>query len=413
MSPRDKGRVPMSSQSRWYRRLAPAIMLLVGVAIALVLMQSGPSAKREPPPRQARLVETQPLLFGSARTRIDAMGTVVPAESVTLLPQVAGEIIFISDELEPGGLFRAGDELLRIDPRDYELAVLQRESEVAQAQSALRLEQGQQAIAKREFELLNETMQGEDRDLVLRKPQLENVRARLALARASLERARLDLERSRIQAPFNAIVESVAVDIGTRVTSASTLATLAGTDSCWLEVSVPVRELQWISIPRASDAIGSRVRIYNPVAWGAGVWRAGHVIRLAGDLEKEGRMARLIVEVDDPFSLKPENSDKPVLLMNSYVSVEIEGRQLERVVTVAREHLRDGDRLWIMGADDVLEIRAVDIVFRGQEQVLVTDGVKGGERLVVTDLAAPIDGMPLRESDTGRALPGTPAGAAE
>jgi RND family efflux transporter MFP subunit len=374
-------------------------MLLVGVAVAAVMMQSGPSAKREPPPRQARLVEVQPVVIGSARTRVDAMGTVVPAESVTLQPQVGGEIVSVSDDLEPGGLFSTGDELLRIDPRDYELAVLQRESEVAQAQSTLRLEQGQQTIARREFEILNESMQDDDRDLVLRKPQLESVRAQLALAKAKLEQAKLDLQRSRIRAPFNAIVESSEVDVGARVTSASTLATLAGTDSCWLEVSVPVKQLKWIDIPRGSATQGSRVRITNPVAWGAGAFREGHVIRLAGDLEEEGRMARLIVEVDDPFTLKPENSDKPVMLMGSYVSVEIAGRPLEQVATIAREHLRDGDRLWIMGADATLEIRTVDIVFRGHQQVLVADGIKAGEQLVVTDLAAPVAGMPLRSKD--------------
>jgi RND family efflux transporter MFP subunit len=374
-------------------------MLLVGVAVAAVMMQSGPSAKREPPPRQARLVEVQPVVIGSARTRVDAMGTVVPAESVTLQPQVGGEIVSVSDDLEPGGLFSTGDELLRIDPRDYELAVLQRESEVAQAQSTLRLEQGQQTIARREFEILNESMQDDDRDLVLRKPQLESVRAQLALAKAKLEQAKLDLQRSRIRAPFNAIVESSPVDVGTRVTSASTLATLAGTDSCWLEVSVPVKQLKWIDIPRGSATQGSRVRITNPVAWGAGAFREGHVIRLAGDLEEEGRMARLIVEVDDPFTLKPENSDKPVMLMGSYVSVEIAGRPLEQVATIAREHLRDGDRLWIMGADATLEIRTVDIVFRGHQQVLVADGIKAGEQLVVTDMAAPVAGMPLRSKD--------------
>jgi len=288
--------------------------------------------------------------------------------------------------------------LLRIDPRDYELAILQRESEVAQAQSTLRLEQGQQSIAKREFELLGDSLQTDDRDLVLRKPQLESVRAQLALAKASLEKARLDLQRSQVRAPFNAIVESAEVDVGARVTTANTLATLVGTDACWLEVSVPVRDLQWIGIPRGSDVMGSVVRISNPVAWGEEGWREGRVIRLAGDLEKEGRMARLIVEVDDPFTLKPENSGKPVLLMNSYVSVEIEGRQLDQVATIARTHLRDGDRLWIMGVDDALEIRKVDIVFRSHDQVLVADGVKAGERLVVTGLAAPVAGMPLRSN---------------
>jgi len=374
---------------------------------AVALMQSGPSAKREPPPRQARLVETRPLVIGSARTRIDAMGTVMPAESVTLQPQVGGEIISVSDDLEPGGLFRTGDELLRIDPRDYELAVLQRESEVAQAQSTLRLEQGQQSIARREFEILNESLQDDDQELVLRKPQLESVRAQLALAKAKLEQAKLDLQRSRIRAPFNAIVESIDVDVGTRVTSASTLATLAGTDSCWLEVSVPVKQLKWIDIPRGSTTQGSRVRITNPAAWGAGTFREGRVIRLAGGLEEEGRMARLFVEVDDPFTLKPENSGKPVMLLGSYVSAEIEGRPLEQVAAIAREHLRDGDRLWIMGADATLEIRQVDIVFRGRDQVLVADGVAAGEQLVVTDLAAPVAGMPLRS--TAADTPATPA----
>jgi RND family efflux transporter MFP subunit len=409
MSTQDNRPQPATPRSRWFRVLAPVLMLLAGALAAVALMQSGPSAKREPPPRQARLVETQPLVIGSARTRIDAMGTVVPAEAVILQPQVDGEIISVSDDLEPGGLFSTGDELLRIDPRDYELAVLQRESEVAQAQSSLRLEQGQQTIAAREFEILNESMQDDDRDLVLRKPQLESVRAQLALAKAKLEQAKLDLQRSRIRAPFNAIVESSDVDVGTRVTSASTLATLAGTDSCWLEVSVPVKQLQWIDIPRGSATEGSQVRITNPDAWGADAFRTGRVIRLASDLETEGRMARLIVEVADPFTLQPENSSKPVMLTGSYVSVEIAGRPLDQVATIAREHLRDGDRLWIMGADATLEIRTVDIVFRGHDQVLVADCIKAGEQLVITDLAAPVAGMPLRSTDTD--TPAAPAGS--
>ena len=94
---------------------------------------------------------------------------------------------------------------------------------------------------------------------------------------------------------------------------------------------------------------------------------------LAGDLEDEGRMARLLVEVDDPFTLKPENRGKPVLLMDSYVSVRIEGRQLKQVATIAREHLRDGDRLWIMDDNAALEIRKVDIVFRGHDHFLVAN----------------------------------------
>ena len=281
---------------------------------------------------------------------------------------------------------------------------------MAQALSTLRLEQGQQTIAKREFELLNESLQDDDRELVLRKPQLESVRAQLALARARLEQARLDLQRSQVLAPFNSIVESRTVDIGARVTTANTLATIVGTDSCWLEASVPVRELEWIDIPRDDAASGSRVRISNPVAWGEEAYREGRVIRLAGALEEEGRMARLLIEVDDPFTLNPENRGKPIMLMGSYVRVEIEGRQLDQVATIEREHLREGDRLWIMNSDATLEIREIDIVFRGLNEVFVADGVQAGEQLVITDLAAPVAGMPLRNKDNEKRSPLPPSG---
>ena len=52
-----------------------------------------------------------------------------------------------------------------------------------------------------------------------------------------------------------------------------------------------------------------------------------------------------------------------------------------------------------MDANDALEIRRLDIVYRGHDHVLVADGVRAGERLVITDLAAPVEGMPLRSKD--------------
>lgn len=121
-------------------------------------------------------------------------------------------------------------------------------------------------------------------------------------------------------------------------------------------------------------------------------------------------MARLLIEVDDPFTLNPENRGKPIMLMGSYVRVEIEGRQLDQVATIEREHLREGDRLWIMNSDATLEIREIDIVFRGLNEVFVADGVQTGEQLVITDLAAPVAGMPLRNKDNEKRSPLPPSG---
>jgi hypothetical protein len=88
----------------------------------------------------------------------------------------------------------------------------------------------------------------------------------------------------------------------------------------------------------------------------------GRVVRLYGEIEAEGRMARLLVAVDDPFCLKPANQDQPKLLMGTFVQAEIEGRTLESVYPIARPHLRDNNTVWIMDANDQLEIRPGQIV---------------------------------------------------
>jgi len=107
-------------------------------------------------------------------------------------------------------------------------------------------------------------------------------------------------------------------------------------------------------------------------------------------------LARLLVTVDDPFCLKPQNLNLPQLLMGSYISAEVEGRTLSDVFPIKRSHLRDNDTVWIMNDAGQLEIRQVHIVFRGPDRVYVTEGIAENEKLVVTDIAAPVAGMPLR-----------------
>jgi RND family efflux transporter MFP subunit len=396
---------------RWRRLVLPLVVVLLGIGIAMTLVTTAPRAKREPAVRQARLVEVVPVERGDVVVEVEAMGTVMPAREVMLQPQVSGEVLRISEDLLPGGRLRQGRELLRIDPADYALALRQREAELAQAQSMLRIEEGQQAIAQREFELLGEPAATQDSTLMLRQPQLQSVRASVAQAQAALERARLDLQRTRILAPFNAIVQSREVNAGTRVTTASRLATLVGTDQYWLELAVPVDQLRWLAIPGINGKRGSLVRIYNESAWGAKSYREGRVIRLAGDLESEGRMARLLVAVEDPLALQAEQAGMPVLLLNSYVRAVIEGETLRDVAEVDRSLLRDQDRIWIMGPAGRLQIRPVSIPFRNRDTVLISDGIAAGEQLVVTDLATPVEGMALRLEAAAAAQPVSGAGA--
>ena len=418
--------------------VVPLGVVAGGVLLAMHLITTAPEAKRQRPTPRALLVDVEAVSFSRHQAVVPAMGTVCPSRSVDLHPRVSGEIVQVSAEFLPGGRFRAGDPILQIDRQDYalaversgldlkqsqlaieqsDLAIEQRRSTIARTEGERQLEQGQQAVAQREYELLGETVSEDEKELVLRQPQLRTVEAaeqgaKAALAEAEvakktaqvavdqarndLRQAQLDLERTAIRAPFNALVTSRGVNLGATVSTTTALATLVGTDAYWVEVAVPVDQLKWVRIPRAATEQGSAVRVYDEAAWGADRFRTGHVCRLMGDLEEQGRMARLLVSVEDPLALAEANRDQPALLLGSYVRVEIEGTDIESAATVNRSLVRDGRNIWVMGRDGRLEIRPVTIAFRGRDHVLVTGGIQAGDRLVTTDLSAPVAGMPLR-----------------
>jgi multidrug efflux pump subunit AcrA (membrane-fusion protein) len=247
----------------------------------------------------------------------------------------------------------------------------------------------------------------------LREPQLRVVEAKLAAAEAARDRAKLDADRTSIVAPFNAVVLERNVNRGAYVTTATPFATIAGTDAYWVEVAVPVDALRWIEVPSTKSEVGSTVHLRDEAAWGPDENRVGRVLRLAGDLEREGRMARLIVEVDDPLCLLPpfRASPGPVprMLIGAYISAEILGRQVEGVTALQREWMH-GEHVHVITADDTLEIRKVTIAFRGANRIFVSGGLKDGDRVVTSRIAGPVEGMPLRLAATpGTATPGTMA----
>ncbi len=380
------------------KAVLPILVLVGAYLIYQGMMATAPEATRKTPTRQARLVEVVQAEPFREAVIVEARGVVMPAHDVTLTPQVSGEIVEISKDLTPGGRFRAGDVLLRIDGRDYDFAVQQRESEVTRARAALTLEEGNQDVALREYELLGQELTEADQALVFRKPQLDTAKGDLAAAEAMLRDARLDQERTVVKAPFDALVVSENVDLGTRLTAQTSIARIVGTETFWIELSVPQSDLRWIVLPNA-ETPGSRVTLRHPKVWGPDATREGEIIRLLPDLSDEGRMARLLVAVDDPMALKPEHDGKPRMLIGQYLEAAISGKEVDGAVRVAREHLREGDHVWVMNDEGLLEVRSLAVLYRDREAVLAQSGVAPGERIVITDLATGTAGMPLRTAD--------------
>ena len=436
---------------RLLRRLAgPLVVLAVlGIAggVSAYWLTNRPQATRQRPQRQAIFVEIQRVELQEQNVVIEAMGTVVPARSIELASRVRGEIVQVSPRFIPGGRFDADELMVKVDPKDFELsvrlqqaqiekasadveqaasAILQREADFTRAESALAIEMGRQSAAEGEYRLLGETVKPEDESLVLREPQLKQAKADCLAAKAAgraaaaargaaeaaetaskvaLEQAQLDLKRTGIRAPFNAMVQSRNVDLGSQVAVGSSLASLVGTDECWVEVSVPVDELTWIRIPGFNSKEGSTTRIYHQGAWGPDIHRTGVVTRLMSEVEPKGRMARLLVAVVDPLELKAAPEARRPLILGGYVRVEIAGHKLSNIVRVARTALRDGNQVWVMGTDDTLEIRDVRVAWAGNDHVCVADGLETGDRLIVSDLGTPVAGMELRTTESAGERP--------
>jgi RND family efflux transporter MFP subunit len=334
------------------------------------------------------------------QTSIDAMGSVIASQSVNLTPRISGMVINIGTNFIEGGLLKKGEQLVELDPTDYLLAIKQSENDVAKARFNFRVEQGQQAIVRREFQLLGQDLKTQEQELVLRKPHLEAAQAAVAAAEAALKQAHLNLERTKPVAPFNAIITTRNANIGAWMSAFSTgtpLAKLVGTDTFWVNVSVPIDKLRWINIPGINSQTGSPVKISYETGWGKGVYRDGVVKRLQAELEPEGRMAKLIVEVDDPLVLKAANKKLPPLMLGTYVRVDIPSALLKDTVELPDAIVHDGQFLWLLTAEQTLDIYPVQPVWRDQGKIYINQAqLPANAKVIVSDLSAPVQGMSLR-----------------
>lgn len=374
----------------------PLLIIAIGFIASKYIASSAPKAKKNRPEATTTLVDIVSLNSSDENIVIKSMGKVISAKKIALKSRVAGEISKINADFLEGGFIKKGDEIIRLDPKDYELALSRAKSVVANSQYSLKIERGHQYVAKREWELLNKERHTSNikSDLALRKPHLNKAHAELKAALAELEQAKLNLKRTTIRAPFNSIILSKEVDIGSSISTQEKLATLVGTDNYHIMVSLPIDRLKWLAIPNNNSKKTSKVTIFSGDN-STSMW-VGSVTKLLGDLESEGRMARLLVTIEDPLGLKSEDRRKLPLLIGSYVHVEIEGQKVNGVFSLPRSALKDNESVWIASDDNKLEIRPIEVIWRDKSIVLIKDGLNENEQLVISNIPTPVEGLPLR-----------------
>jgi RND family efflux transporter MFP subunit len=301
--------------------LLPLLVVLAGVAGAVALVMFSPRSEAVVSERALPPVRVQTLEAGAVQAVVRATGVTSPAREVTVVPEVTGRVVEVAEVLVPGGRVRAGEVLLRIDPRDYELAVEQQRGQVRNAELELELEIARQETALAEWEILGDG--GEPSPLVLRMSQRAAAEQNLESSRSALARAELNLERTVIRAPFNASVVEESIDVGQVVGQQTTVARLVGTDQLRVTLSLRVEELALIQLP-GGETEGSAVIVRQRLGTGQVLDRLGHVVGLVDRIDPQTRRAELLAVVDEPL----DADDVLPLLPGSSVEGLIRGRML-------------------------------------------------------------------------------------
>ncbi len=379
------------------RAILPLLVIVIALGLTFVLLKSRKAPTSHETPYLGPLVEVAELVKTSRQVIVSGTGSAQSRYEVGITPQVKGRVNELSPQMVAGGTFLKGDLLFAIDDIDYQLAIALAQSSLAQAELDLLRNENLAELARKEWYALNADSSVEPNPLVVYEPQLKSARAQRDAAQANVELAEINLQRTRVLAPFDCYVRSEQLEIGQFLNAGSPVATVVGTDQIEIVVPLPLDELVWLQVPRkGTKQKGSLAKVELQSGGQTFRWQ-GAITRALGEIDPHNRMARVVVTVDEPFS--PDKGDSKLLmdlLPGMFVEVHLQGEELPDVIAVPRGALHDKDTLWIVDDENRLHIRAVEILRRERDQVLIRSGLDGGEKIVLTNLSGAAEGMLLR-----------------
>jgi len=388
----------------WQQGLAVLAVGVVGFVLMLVLR---PSPAEVEPPRQVPTVTTAEVRAAEGPIRVRGSGTVRPSAEVTVAPQVAGRVAWVSPSYVSGGRVRRGEPLFHIEPADFENAVEAAEAEVAERRVGVMEAEEEVALAREEWARLARR-EGLDSDpdsasaLVLREPQLRAAQAALQSAEARLDDATLALERTWVRAPFDGVVREESVDLGQFVGSGQTVGRLYATEA--VEIVVPMSDRQAALIGGLWNARAGNEETRIPARIEAGFggrrysWEA-YVDRAETALDEETRTVDVVLRVPNAFAEDPEQPERPPLLLGTLTHADIEGRSFERYFVIPAAALRDEGVVWLVRSDTLLAMTPVELIQRVEDTAYVQGALEAGDPVVVSQLPYVTDGMAVRVAE--------------
>ena len=368
------------------------IISLIAIVVIVMLTKGAQEFLEEHKPeaeKKAR-VEVIPVVEVAIAKRLDlafpllSEGVVQTRRETILSAQVAGRIIEVQPEFEVGATFKEGVVIAKIDPLDYASIVAQAKSGLSECKLAVIQEQARGQQAARDWKKIGGGRPASD--LVLRIPFLETAEARMVAAQAALDKAVEDLDRTLIRAPFDCRVRQVTLNLGATVAPGSQLGTIYDAEN--LMVRLPFSLDDFSQIPE-----GPSVELFTEIGGVKYEWK-GEVLWDLGEVEQATVSAYLLVKVS-PNDSAAERFRLPT--PGLFLKARVTGASVAGVVQVPRSAMRGRDKIGILNEEGKLEFRTLTIARGTSDAIYATAGVKDGERVVLTKIELPVEGMKLAE----------------
>ncbi len=364
--------------------IASIFVVAIGGAVGLSQMKPPPETKETAD--IDILVNVLALEETTVGLTVRSQGTVRPRTETILSAEISGSIVSISSKFIAGGMFASGEALMRIDPTNYEVAV-------EQAEAFLTLRQIEFDGAQ---ELKSQGYRAES--------EWASAAAALASARADLVKARRNLEKTYISLPYDGMVRSKEADLGQYVNPGTRLGVTFATNYAEVRLPLTDNDLAFVNLPNPADDIAN-AEANGPIVELSAVqrgqsahWKA-RIIRTEGVVDEKNRVTFAVARIDDPYKLREGTGHESPLPMGTFVAANISGITVDNVIRVPRSAVRGSNQLMIVGDDNRLRIRAVDILKADARYAYLRGGAMPGERIILTAIESPINGMRVRTDD--------------
>jgi RND family efflux transporter MFP subunit len=386
--------------SNYSNIVKPAVIIILASVIAGALYLNRPEPEKAEITRRPLLVNALKAVKQDIRVSVRAQGIITPRTQTSLIAEVSGRIITVSEQFKVGGYFNKGDTLLEIDHRDYEADLKRAEAAVASAKSNLASEKGRADVAYKDWLKYKSSVQRSQsaNDLSLRKPQLIDAEAKLASAIADLDSAHDQLDRTTIRAPYSGLVRSKQVDVGQYVNIGSALAETFAIDFAELRLALPDNKLNYLELPTLADRelnTYPKVTLFADIGGEKREWQ-GKVVRTEGVFDERSRVLFAVAEINDPYGLTHPQQEE--LRIGTFVDARIEGRLIPDLVPLPRHLLRAGNQIWVIDNQQRLQNRQVSILRTEGHDVYVTNGLNNGELVCLSNIIGAIPGTKVRVS---------------